>query len=144
MNKNFFLGILFLFFYNIAFGKYSKGVTTEEEYLYMSKGYKVAQESGLDIKSGYAIGKTIAHTVGIYTFEYKAFLKVNGSDTIEVGTIVKVTAKTLFGVTTAWFGIPKGNTTLLNQFFTSLYTSSTSYAEPFFKSYAAIKEIDNF
>ena len=130
---------------NFSYGKYIKGVTTEEEYLYMSKGYKVAAESGLDIKSGYAIGKTISHTIGIYTFDYKTFLKINGSDTIEVGYIVKVNAKTLFGTTTAWFGIPKGNQTLLNQFFANLYSpSNQGYAEPLFKSYAAIKEIDNY
>lgn len=125
-----------------VFGTYKKGVTTEEEYLYMSKGYKIAQESGLDIKAGYAIGKTTSHTVGIYTVEYKTFLKVNGSDTTEVGYIVKINAKGLFGPTTAWYGIPKGNKDLLNQFLTSLYLSP-GYVEPVFKTYTAMKELDN-
>ncbi len=126
----------------LSYATYKKGITTEEEYLYMSKGYKIAQESGLDIKAGYAIGKTTSHTVGIYTVEYKKFLKISGSDTTEVGYIVKINAKGLFGPTTAWYGIPKGNKDLLNQFFTSLYLSP-GYVEPVFKTYAMMKEIDN-
>jgi hypothetical protein len=125
-----------------SYGTYKKGITTEEEYLYMSKGYKIAQETGLDIKKGYAIGKTTSHVIGIYTVEYKTFLKINGSDTTEVGYIVNINAKTLFGTTTAWYGIPKGNKDLLNQFFTTLYLSP-GYVEPVFKSYAAMKELDN-
>lgn len=127
---------------NLSYGKYSRGITTEEEYLYMSKGYKVAIESGLDLKSGYALGKTYTQVVSIYSFEYKTLLKVNGQDTAEVGYIVKVFAKTLFGPTTYWFGIPIGNQTLMDQFFTTLYApANESLVKPFFKTYTAMKEI---
>jgi hypothetical protein len=128
---------------NITYGKYSKGITTEEEYLYMSKGYKVAVESGLDLKAGYKIGKTYSQTISLYTFEYKTLLKVNGQDTTEVGYIVKVVAKTLFGPSTYWFGIPMGNQVLLDQFFATLYSpANEGLAKPLFKSYATMKEIE--
>lgn len=134
--------LCFLSIINLMYGKYIKGVTTEEEYLYMSKGYKVAVESGLDIKSGYAIGKTYTQTVAIYSFEYKTLLKVNGQDTTEVGYIVKIFAKTLFGPSTYWFGVPMGNQTLMDQFFTTLYTpANEGLVRPFFKTYTAMKEI---
>ncbi len=134
--------IFVAFISNITLATYKKGITTEEEYLYMSKGYKIAQESGLDIKSGYAIGNSFSYTSTIYTFEYKTFLKVSGTDTAEVGQIVKVTAKYVFGTTIYWFGIPVGNQTILDQFFTSLYApSNESLVRPFFKSYAALKEV---
>lgn len=138
--------IIFTFFYclaTITYGKYSKGVTTEEEYLYMSKGYKVAIESGLDLKTGYKIGKIYKETISIYSFEYKTLLKVNGEDTTEVGYIVKIVANTLFGTTTYWFGIPMGNQILMDRFLTSLYASNYEMLiKPFFKSYATMKEID--
>ncbi len=126
-----------------TFGTHKKGITTEEEYLYMSKGYKIALESGLDIKKGYAIGEIYNHTVGIYTVEYKTFLKINENDTTEVGYIVKINAKTLFGTTIYWFGVPVGNQTLLDQFFATLYApANESLVKPFFKSYAALKEVE--
>ena len=137
--------ILLLFFLsiiNLMYGKYIKGVTTEEEYLYMSKGYKVAVESGLDLKTGYAIGKTYSQTISIYSFEYKTLLKVSGQDTSEVGYIVKIFAKTLFGPSTYWYGVPMGNQTLMDQFFASLYApANEALVRPFFKTYTAMKEI---
>ena len=138
--------ILFTFFYclvTITYGKYSKGITTEEEYLYMIKGYKVAVESGLDLKTGYKIGKIYKETISIYSFEYNTLLKVNGQDTTEVGYIVKIVANTLFGTSTYWFGIPMGNQTLMDRFLTSLYASNYEMLiKPFFKSYATMKEIE--
>ena len=109
----------------------------------MSKGYKVAIESGLDLKTGYKIGKIYKETISIYSFEYKTLLKVNGEDTTEVGYIVKIVANTLFGATTYWFGLPIGNPTLIDRFFSSLYTSNNEVLiKPFFKSYATMKEKD--
>jgi hypothetical protein len=140
--KQFAVFFSFFCFINLSYGKYIKGVTTEEEYLYMSKGYKVAVESGLDLKTGYAIGKTYSQTISIYSFEYKTLLKVSGQDTSEVGYIVKIFAKTLFGPSTYWYGVPMGNQTLMDQFFASLYApANEALVRPFFKTYTAMKEI---
>lgn len=50
------LSIFFLFFHGYA-------QTTIEEYNYLTKGYKIQQESGLDMKKGYKIQFLTEHRV---------------------------------------------------------------------------------
>ncbi|WP_421799825.1 hypothetical protein [Haliscomenobacter sp.] len=47
----FFLSLILIAFCSISFAQ----GTTQEEYNYVTKGYKIQQESGLDMKKGYSI-----------------------------------------------------------------------------------------
>lgn len=52
--------------------------TTAEEYNYLTKGYKVQIESGLDMKKGYEFEDVDAVTAGVRTATLKKLVKVNG------------------------------------------------------------------
>jgi hypothetical protein len=134
--------ILTLTICSICSAKYTKGITTQEEYLYMNKGYKIAIESGLDIKSGYAIGKTYTNIVSVYTFDYKTLLRISGKDTVEVGYIVKIYSKDMFGETIRYLGMPIGNKVLIDEVFKTVILNTSTYASSFFKSYFLIKEVE--
>ena len=51
--------------------------TSMEEYNYITKGYKVQQESGLDMKKGYEFEDLNTHKAGIRTASLKKLVKVN-------------------------------------------------------------------
>lgn len=53
--------------------------TTVDEYNYMTKGYKVQVESGLDMKKGYTINDLNTLDDGNYSFQYKALIRSNKS-----------------------------------------------------------------
>lgn len=44
--------------------------TTQEEYNYLTKGYKIQIESGLDMKSGYSLQAITTHSVGPRVTEF--------------------------------------------------------------------------
>ena len=46
------------------------GVTTEEEYNYMTKGYQMQMSGGLDMKKGYMLGTTVSIKEGSYSFSF--------------------------------------------------------------------------
>ncbi len=50
--------------------------TTIEEYNYMTKGFKIQQSSGLDMKSGYSIDNIASIVRGNYTFSFNALIRV--------------------------------------------------------------------
>ena len=54
MSLKIFLSILT---FSFAFINYTKSQTTQEEYLYLTKGLKIQIENGLDIKKGYELKK---------------------------------------------------------------------------------------
>ena len=51
--------------------------TTLEEYNYMTKGYKIQVESGLDMKKGYYFNEIGEHQIGNYHFTIKNLVREN-------------------------------------------------------------------
>ena len=51
--------------------------TTMEEYNYMTKGYKIQVESGLDMKKGYYFEDMGDHKIGNYVFNVKKLVREN-------------------------------------------------------------------
>jgi len=51
--------------------------TTVEEYNYMTKGYKIQIESGLDMKKGYFFNDIGEHQIGNYHFTIKNLVREN-------------------------------------------------------------------
>ncbi len=51
--------------------------TTMEEYNYMTKGYKIQVESGLDMKKGYSFKDMGEHKIGNYVFNVKKLIREN-------------------------------------------------------------------
>jgi hypothetical protein len=80
--------------------------TTEEEYNWMSKGYKVMITSGLDMKKGYIFDDTqeYGETIGNYSFTYK-FLKREKDKSL---TGVVIVAKSNVSGNTYYYGLPIG------------------------------------
>jgi hypothetical protein len=54
--------------------------TTLEEYNYLTKGYKIQVESGLDMKKGYLIEKQDAHEIGDYFFTVMKLIREHGHE----------------------------------------------------------------
>lgn len=48
--------------------------TTLEEYNYITKGYKIAIDSGLDLKSGYSLHDLYVYQDPLYVFDFKLFI----------------------------------------------------------------------
>ena len=42
---------------------------TQEEFNYLTKGLKVQEESGLDMKKGYVLQEVYSKKIGLYTFK---------------------------------------------------------------------------
>lgn len=97
----------------IAFGQKFKMPlpTTEEEYNYMTKGYKVQIENGLDMKKGYKITDLPENRIGQYSFAFKALVRV---DSKEVAGII-VIAKSNVSGKTYYLGIPHQNEILIKR-----------------------------
>lgn len=60
--------------------------TTMEEYNYMTKGYKIQVESGLDMKKGYYFEDMGGHKIGNYVFNVKKLIRENQQEL--VGTLI--------------------------------------------------------
>lgn len=80
-----------LFLLSIALPTLVFSQTTLEEYNYVTKGYKVQIESGLDMKKGYIITDIDEVTVGERTASLKALLKITGKDTTVAAYMIKYT-----------------------------------------------------
>ena len=59
--------------------------TTQEEYNYVTKGYKIQQESGLDMKKGYSIKTypvradgTVLVSAGLFNETHRVFVQASG------------------------------------------------------------------
>lgn len=114
------------------------GITTEEEYNYMTKGYQMQLSSGLDMKKGYMLGTTVSIKDHDYSFNFMPLQKV-GTDTILVGYIVKARFPDLFGATTQYYGIPYGDDDLLNRCFNSISTLNAPFTQALFKAYVKLQ-----
>lgn len=60
--------------------------TTLEEYNYMTKGYKIQVESGLDMKKGYYFEDMGEHKIGNYVFNVKKLIRENQQEL--AGTLI--------------------------------------------------------
>jgi hypothetical protein len=68
---------LFLAFFLLTLVISGISQTSMEEYNYITKGYKVQLESGLDMKKGYEFEDLNSHTAGIRTASLKKLVKIN-------------------------------------------------------------------
>jgi len=71
------LTILFLMacFFSIAQQSKQGFATTNEEYNYLTTGYKIQIESGLDMKKGYSFNNMLERELGAYTFNIKSLIR---------------------------------------------------------------------
>lgn len=69
--------LIFAFFVQIFSNSLIKAQTSVEEYNYLTKGYKIYQESGIDIKQGYSDVSVDIIEVGNRRAELKAFIKLS-------------------------------------------------------------------
>lgn len=82
-------------------------VTTLEEYNYLTKGYKVQIESGLDMKKGYTFTEGHSPIVyGNYTFTFKPLVRESTNETAAILLIINSKA---WGNNTYYFCIPRNN-----------------------------------
>lgn len=79
---------------------------TKEEFNYLSKGLKVQEESGLDMKSGYELANISVREIGAYLFEGSVFIekKDNLYKAISIKVSSKTTKKTLHYLTLPLYG----------------------------------------
>ena len=105
---------LFMFNSLFIFGQPSNPApTTEEEYNYLTKGYKVQTESGLDMKKGYTFVDLGKATRGSYDFEVKILMRELRKEV--AGYLIishsRVSGKTYFNC------IPIDNSELLERYY---------------------------
>ena len=104
--------------------------TTEEEYNYLTKGYKIQAESGLDMKKGYKIQDMGEWKEGSYGFQFKALIREQADEL--AGILVIVKSDTWSGVNTYYLCIPINNPDLMKKYHASLSSLSfmtTAYAK---------------
>jgi hypothetical protein len=86
--------------------------TTIEEYNYLTKGYKIQIESGLDMKKGYHFEDIGEHQIGTYDFKMKNLIRETAN---ELAGVLIITYSTTSGIT-YYSGIPINNSKLLDQY----------------------------
>jgi len=86
--------------------------TSEEEYNYVTKGYKVQVESGLDMKKGYDFDRLFEEKIGNYRFEISILIRTVQK---EVAAIMVKTTSSVSG-RTYYFCIPHGNPGLSSRY----------------------------
>lgn len=105
--------------------------TTEEEYNYMSKGYKNAIEQGADLKKGYSVNDTLEVIyVGNYNFKFIPFYRSNKSFS---GIIVK--AHSDYSNQDYWYCLPFKNESLYQKFCTSVSLLDGLMLDAFINAY---------
>ena len=119
---------------SVSFSQIKTAVTTEEEYNYMTKGYRMQLEGGLDMKKGYIIGTESTINVGTYNFKFIPLFKVVGAENILIGYICKAVSTTWNNV--YWYGFPIGDKDLLNRTFAGINTLDEPMTTAFFLAYA--------
>jgi hypothetical protein len=136
MKKTYLISLLILITAFSSKAQKNTGITTEEEYNYMIKGYDIQISSGLDMKKGYTIGSPVKVGNNNYTFEFLPLLKV-AKDSVLVGYIVH--ANSLAWGNKYTFAIPYGDKDLLNRSFTAISALDDAMTTEFFKSYVGLE-----
>lgn len=90
--------------------------TTEEEYNYLTKGYRVQTESGLDMKKGYKFSDSEVIPMGNYSFELKSLIREAKN---ELAGILIISKSKISG-NTYYVAIPLGNQDLMNRYYSVL------------------------
>ena len=97
--------------------------TSLEEYNYITKGYKVQMESGLDMKKGYELEDIKSHTSGVRTASLKKLVKVNAGKKQTVAYMVvyqkEQNPKEYYCIPS-----PKSEKDILDTYWTALYNGS--------------------
>lgn len=91
---------------------YSQAGTTEAEYNYITKGYKIALDSGLDLKQGYKLKSIGLLNEGNYSYEFKIFYREQ--EKVLAGVMVIATSK-LWG-NVYYLCIPSNSPDLLQRY----------------------------
>lgn len=107
--------------------------TTEEEYNYVTKGYRVQAESGLDMKKGYDLKEIFEETIGNYKFTVMSLIRVSKK---EVAALLVKTVSANSGKI-YYFCIPHGNQDL----FTKYYQDLSSWDYPITKAYCYLMTV---
>lgn len=90
--------------------------TTEEEYNYLTKGYRVQIESGLDMKKGYTFIDMGEVKQGLYTFQFKNLLRVEKN---ELAGMLVITKSEVSGKS-YYICIPINNAELLSRYYNDI------------------------
>lgn len=96
--------------------------TTEEEYNYLTKGYKIQLESGLDMKKGYILKDMGEWEEGSYGFKFKALIREEADEL--AGILVMAKSDSWTGISTYYLCIPINNTDLMIRYHESLSSIS--------------------
>lgn len=104
----------------MIFSPILNGQTTLEEYNYVTKGYKVQIESGLDMKKGYEFVSIDTVTTRIATAEMKTLYRIKDSKK-EIAAYLIIYDRT--GRTTEYICVPnpKSNDEIMQKYFTALW-----------------------
>ena len=105
----------------------SDNPTTEIEYNYITNGYKIQKESGLDMKVGYSFMDMNKVTIGTYTYDVKALIR---NEKFEIAGLMVVTTSSSWG-NTYYFCIPIGNSELNERYFNQLNTWDKAITTPY-------------
>lgn len=132
--KNIITLLVTLLSISISQGQTKVGITTEEEYNYMTKGFQVQISNGLDMKKGYKIGKTTNIEDEYYGFKFIPLYRLVSNDSLLVGHIVKATSYTWDNV--YWYCLPISQRELTNKTFTEINKLDKSMSNSFFRAFA--------
>lgn len=104
--------LLLLLFVSVSYSQDNPNGTTLQEYNYMTKGYKIQLDSGLDEKKGYHVTDIETVTSGSYIFNFKNLVRLSTGDS---AGIIVVATSTLWG-NVYYLSIPIDNVDLLSDF----------------------------
>jgi hypothetical protein len=107
--------------------------TTEDEYKYLTKGYLVAEEVGLDLKKGYIIEELGKVKDGYCNFVFKALIREKENELAGILVIVKSDLEEK----PYSFCIPQNNVDLMKRYFDDLNTLDSSMI----KSYTRVLSV---
>jgi hypothetical protein len=104
------------------------GQTTLEEYNYVTKGYKIQLESGLDMKKGYVFEDIDKQTTKEREASLKVLYKVKNENKIIVAYLIVYKR---YGLPAEYICIPNPNSDqeILNKYWMQLYDGSTLASE---------------
>ena len=108
----------------IAFFKHtSQGQTTQEEYNYVSKGYSVQIESGLDMKKGYEITDLFKKSTNERTAELKVLYRLKGASK-QIAAYMLIYTRVNSAKEYICIPNPKSSEEILKSYWNSLYSGN--------------------
>jgi hypothetical protein len=106
----------------------TRAQTTLEEYNYVTKGYKVQIESGLDMKKGYLIQDIDKGEISGRSFDLKALYRVKGASKQKAAYMIVYTRK---GSASEYICIPQGQSDqeVITKYWNQLYNGSGDHSQ---------------